>query len=122
MAETILIVEDEPKNMILFRDLLQVTGYETLEAVNGVEGVEKAKTGKPDLILMDIQLPEMDGLEATRRIKSDDSLKNIPIIAVTAFAMKGDRERIIEAGCNDYLTKPVDIKILLATVKKHLSK
>ena len=116
MVKKILIVEDEPKNLKLLRDLLQATGYETIEATDGEEGVELAKAMKPDLILMDIMMPKMDGLEATRIIKADDKTKHIPIVALTSYAMKGDKERTLEAGCDGYLAKPVDIRELLKTV------
>ena len=121
MAKTILIVEDDPKSLTLFRDVLQVSGYSIIEATDGKQGVELAKTSRPDLILMDIQLPEIDGLEATRILKMSVTTSNIPVIALTAFAMKGNQERIIEAGCNGYLTKPYDIKELLKEVAKYLS-
>ncbi len=121
MAKTILIVEDEPKNLTLLRDLLQVSGYSTIEAGNGKQGVELAKSQKPDLILMDIQMPEMDGLEATQILKADATTSNIPILALTSYAMKGDEERILQAGCDGYLAKPIDIKELLKIVAEYLS-
>ncbi len=121
MDKLILIVEDDPKNLSLFRDLLQKFGYATIEATNGREGVELAKASNPALILMDIQLPVMDGLEATKILKSDARTKNIPILALTSYAMKGDRERILQAGCGGYLAKPVDIQEFLATVTRYLS-
>ena len=121
MAKTILIVEDDPKSLTLVRDLLQVSGYSTIEATDGKLGIELARTKKPDLILMDIQMPEIDGLEATRILKMDTTTRNIPIIALTAFAMKGDKERVLEAGCDGYLIKPIDIKELLKTVTEYLS-
>ena len=121
MAKTILIVEDDAKNMTLFRDLLQVSGYSTIEASDGKQGIELAKAKKPDLILMDIQMPEMDGLEATRILKADATTSNIPVIALTAYAMKGDEERMLEAGCDGYLAKPIDIKEFLKEVSKYLS-
>ena len=117
----ILIVEDEPKNLTLLRDLLQVSGYKTIEATDGKQGVELAKSKKPDLILMDVQMPVMDGLEATRILKADATTRNIPVLALTSFAMKGDEERILEAGCDGYLAKPYDIKELLKEVSKYLS-
>ena len=120
MAKTILIVEDDPKSLTLLRDLLQVSGYSTIEATDGKQGIESAKTGTPDLILMDIQLPEIDGLEATRILKADVTTSNIPVIALTAYAMKGDKERALEAGCDGYLTKPIDIKELLKMVTEYL--
>ena len=121
MAKTILIVEDDSKNLTLFRDVLQVSGYKTIEATDGKKGIELAKTGKPDLILMDIQMPEIDGLEATRILKADATTSNIPVIALTAYAMKGDEERVLEAGCDGYLVKPIDIKEFLREVSKYLS-
>ena len=116
----ILIVEDEPKNLTLLRDLLQVSGYSTIEATDGEKGVELAKASKPDLILMDIQMPKMDGLEATRILKADTTTGNIPILALTSYAMKGDEERILQAGCDGYLAKPFDIQELLKTVAEYL--
>ena len=120
MAKMILIVEDDPKNLTLFRDLLQVSGYSTIEATDGKQGVEFAKSKKPDLILMDIMMPEMDGLEATRILKADAVTKNIPILALTSYAMNGDKEKVLEAGCDGYLTKPVDIDELLKQVAEYL--
>jgi len=121
MDKLVLIVEDEPKNLTLFRDLLQRFGYATIEATNGREGVELARTSNPNLILMDIQLPVMDGLEATKILKLDAKTKNIPILALTSYAMKGDREKIMQAGCDGYLAKPVDVREFLATVARYLS-
>ena len=99
--DRILIIEDDPKNLTLFRDLLQRFGYTTTEATDGREGIKLARADKPDLILMDIQLPVMDGIEATKILKSDPQTKNIPILALTSYAMKGDREKILKAGCDD---------------------
>ncbi len=121
MTKTILIVEDEPKNLTLLRDLLQVSGYLTIEATDGKQGVELAKSKKPDLILMDIMMPVMDGLEATRILKADATTANIPILALTSYAMRGDAERVLEAGCDGYLSKPFDIRELLKQVAKYLS-
>ncbi len=121
MAKTILIVEDDTKNMTLFRDLLQVSGYSTIEASDGKQGIELAKAKKPDLILMDIQMPGMDGLEATRILKADAATSNIPVIALTAYAMKGDKERILEAGCDGYLAKPINTDEFLKEVAEYLS-
>jgi len=121
MGKTILIVEDEPKNMTLTRDLLKISGYETIEARDGKEGVEKAKAAKPNLILMDIMMPKMDGLEATRIIKADIKTKHIPVIALTSFAMKGDRERTIDAGCDGYIAKPIDILEVLKTIEHYFT-
>ena len=121
MNKLILIVEDEPKNLTLFRDLLQRFGYVTIEATNGRDGVDLARARNPDLILMDIQLPVMDGLEATRILKSDAETKDIPILALTSYAMKGDRDKILQAGCDGYLAKPVDVREFLSTVMQYLS-
>ncbi len=121
MTKLILIVEDEPRNLTLLRDLLQVSGYKTIEATDGKQGVELAKSKKPDLILMDVQMPKMDGLEATRILKADATTSNIPVLALTSYAMKGDKERILEAGCDGYLAKPIDIKELLKIVAEYLS-
>ena len=121
MAKVILIVDDEPRNLKLFRDLLQASGYTTIEATDGEQGVELARARKPDLILIDVQVPVMDGLEATRILKADATTGNIPILALTSYAMKGDKERILKAGCDGYLAKPLDIKELLKTVTEYLS-
>jgi two-component system, cell cycle response regulator DivK len=121
MANVVLIVDDDPNSMKLTYDLLNVCGYTTLAAVNGLQAVEMAKSHIPDLILMDIQLPLMDGLSATRLIKADIATRDIPIIAATAYAMKGDEEKVIEAGCSGYITKPIDIQVLLSTVDKYLA-
>ncbi len=121
MAKVILIVEDDPKSLVLIRDLLQVSGYSTIEATDGQQGVELAKASKPDLILMDVQMPVMDGLEATRILKADATTSNIPVLALTSYAMKGDEERILEAGCDGYLAKPYNIQELLKEVAKYLS-
>ena len=120
MNRCILIVEDDQKNLKLLRDLLQVSGYATIEATDGSRGVEMARTKKPDLILMDIQMPVMDGLEATKILKGDEATKGIPVLALTAYAMKGDEERMREAGCDGYIPKPIDIKKFLKIVAKHL--
>ncbi len=120
MKKTVLIVEDNELNMKLFNDLLQAHGYNTLQTAHGLEAMDLARAHKPDLILMDIQLPEVSGLEVTRWLKQDDDLKSIPVIAVTAFAMKGDEERIREGGCEAYLSKPISIAKFLETVKTYL--
>jgi two-component system cell cycle response regulator DivK len=119
MAKTVLIVEDNELNMKLFNDLLEAHGYLTLKTANGVEAVELARAHHPDLILMDIQLPEVSGLEVTRWLKDDSELASIPIVAVTAFAMKGDEERIREGGCEAYLSKPISVAKFLETVKTY---
>src|SRR6185312_5640966 len=109
MPKTVLIVEDNELNMKLFHDLLQANGFATIETRNGIEALDLARKHKPDLILMDIQLPEVSGLEVTKWIKEDEELKSIPVVAVTAFAMKGDEERIREGGCEAYLSKPISV-------------
>jgi two-component system, cell cycle response regulator DivK len=116
MGKVILIVEDDLLNMKLFRDLLQMNGYATFEAKNGKQGIEMAREKQPDLILMDIQMPVMGGLEATRILKSDTATADIPIIALTAAAMDGDREKAIQAGCNGFISKPMGIHDFLETV------
>ena len=117
----ILIVEDNPKNLKLTRDVLQFKGYETIEADSAEAGITLARERQPALILMDIQLPKMDGHEAMKVLKADETTRQIPIIAVTSFAMKGDRERLLADGFNAYLAKPLDIKELRKVVENHLS-
>jgi two-component system cell cycle response regulator DivK len=117
VPKTVMIVEDNELNMKLFHDLLQANGFETIETRNGIEALDLARKHRPDLILMDIQLPEVSGLEVTKWIKEDDDLKAIPVIAVTAFAMKGDEERIREGGCEAYLSKPISVAKFLETVR-----
>ncbi|MEQ8601878.1 MAG: response regulator [Marivibrio sp.] len=121
MAKTVLIVEDNELNMKLFHDLLEARNYNILQTKDGMEALKIARTEKPDLILMDIQLPEVSGLEVTKWIKEDDDLKAIPVIAVTAFAMKGDEEKIREGGCEAYIAKPISVSSFLATVEKFLA-
>lgn len=118
MAKTVLIVEDNELNMKLFRDLLEAHGYATVGTRNGVEALELARKHRPDLILMDIQLPEVSGLDVTRWIKADADLRAIPVVAVTAFAMKGDEERIREGGCEAYLSKPISVGKFIETVRR----
>jgi two-component system cell cycle response regulator DivK len=120
MAKTVLVVEDNELNMKLFHDLLEAHGYNIIQTRNGLEALDLARTHRPDLILMDIQLPEVSGLEVTKWIKEDDELRTIPIIAVTAFAMKGDEERIRQGGCEAYLSKPISIGKFIETVKTYL--
>jgi two-component system cell cycle response regulator DivK len=120
MPKTILIVEDNELNMKLFNDLLQAHGYATLQTKDGREVLGIAREHGPDLILMDIQLPEVSGLEITRMLKGDDDLRHIPVIAVTAFAMKGDEEKIREGGCEGYIAKPISVANFLETVEKFL--
>jgi two-component system cell cycle response regulator DivK len=117
-TKTILIVEDNELNMKLFHDLLDAHGYKTLQTRNGREALALAREHHPDLILMDIQLPEVSGLEVTKWLKEDDQLKKIPVIAVTAFAMKGDEERIREGGCEAYISKPISVAMFLDTVRQ----
>ena len=117
MTKRILVVEDQEDLRGILRDLLAGSGYEMLEAPDGQTGVEKAKAEKPDLILMDIQMPVMDGYDATRRIKADPDLKPIPIVAVSSFAMKGDEEKARDPGCDHYVTKPYSPMQLLRTVR-----
>lgn len=113
----ILIVEDNELNMKLFHDLLEVHGYTTLQTKDGREALQLAREHRPDLILMDIQLPEVSGLEVTKWIKADDELKSIPVIAVTAFAMKGDEEKIRSGGCEAYIAKPISVNSFLETIQ-----
>jgi two-component system cell cycle response regulator DivK len=113
----ILIVEDNELNMKLFHDLLEAHGYETLQTRDGMEALRLARQYTPDLILMDIQLPEVSGLEVTKWLKEDDDLKAIPVIAITAFAMKGDEEKIREGGCEAYIAKPISVAKFLQTVQ-----
>lgn len=116
----ILIVEDNDLNLKLFRDLLNANGYETIETKEGYEAINLARNMRPDMILMDIQLPEISGLEVTKRIKADASIRHIPIIAVTAFAMKDDEEKILRAGCEAYISKPISIADFLAAIRQFL--
>ena len=120
MKKRILIVEDNDLNLKLFRDLLTAHGYETIETKEGMEAITLTRSEKPDLILMDIQLPEISGLDVTRRIKADETVREIPIIAVTAFAMKDDEEKILAAGCEAYISKPISIMPFLNTVRRFL--
>lgn len=120
MAKTVLIVEDNQLNMKLFNDLLQAHGYHTVQTMDGREVLKLAREKRPDLILMDIQLPEISGIEVTKSLKADDDLKSIPVIAVTAFAMKGDEEKIRDGGCDGYLAKPISVPIFLETISKFL--
>jgi two-component system cell cycle response regulator DivK len=117
--DQILVVEDNPKNMMLIRDVLRATGYRTLEASTGGVALALATEHRPALVLMDIRLPDMDGVEALLRLRLDARTASIPVLAVTAQAMKGDGERFRDAGFDGYLTKPVDIDVLLLTVARH---
>ena len=121
MAKKILIVEDNELNMKLFHDLLESRGYDILQTRDGMDALKLARSEKPDLILMDIQLPEVSGLEVTKWLKEDDNLKQIPVVAVTAFAMKGDEEKIREGGCEAYIAKPISVANFLETVEQFLN-
>ena len=120
MTKRILVIEDTLDNRQIMRDLLTSSGYEVLEARDGLSGVEMAERTKPDLILMDIQLPVLDGYEATRRIKANADLSHIPIIAVTSFALSGDEAKTRAAGCDAYVAKPFSPRELLGVVRKYL--
>ncbi len=120
MSKRILVVEDQEDNRRILRDLLTNAGYEMLEAVTGEDGVTLAETHRPDLILMDIQLPGLDGYEATRRIKANPALRAIPIIAVTSYALSGDDSKAREAGCDAYVAKPFSPRALLAKIREYL--
>lgn len=120
MPRKVLIVEDNELNMKLFHDLLEAHGYATVQTKNGMEAVGLAREHRPDLILLDIQLPEISGLEVTKQLKQDDDLKSIPVIAVTAFAMKGDEEKIREGGCEAYIAKPISVTTFMETIQKVL--
>lgn len=121
MSKTILIVEDNELNMKLFHDLLEAHGYDTLQTNDGMEALKLARKHTPDLILMDIQLPEVSGLEVTKWIKEDENIKHIPVIAITAFAMKGDEEKIRQGGCEAYMAKPISVSNFLQTVQQFLT-
>jgi two-component system cell cycle response regulator DivK len=118
-GERILVVEDNEKNMKLFRDVLSATGYRTLEARTGGEAIELATANPPDLMLMDIQMPDVDGVEALRRLRADERTAAIPVLAVTAQAMQGDREHFLAEGFDGYLSKPVNVRELIGTVRQH---
>ncbi len=120
VAKKVLIVEDNDLNMKLFNDLLEAHGYVTLQSKNGAEALRMVRQHRPDLILMDIQLPEISGLEVTKWLKQDDDLRTIPVIAVTAFAMKGDEEKIRDGGCEAYIAKPISVVSFMRTVERFL--
>ncbi|HEX6960124.1 MAG TPA: response regulator [Ferrovibrio sp.] len=120
MSKTVLIVEDNELNMKLFHDLLDAHGYQTLQTKDGMEALALVRQHRPDLILMDIQLPEVSGLEVIKWIKEDDNLRSIPVVAVTAFAMKGDEEKMREGGCDAYIAKPISVGKFIETVKQFL--
>jgi two-component system cell cycle response regulator DivK len=121
-VKTVMIVEDNELNMKLFHDLLEAQGYRTLQCRLGREAYGTARAERPDLIVMDIQLPEVSGLEATQQIKADPELRHIPVIAVTAFAMKGDEERIRAGGCEAYMSKPISVAKFLETIRSFLER
>ena len=120
IVKKILIVEDNEESLYLARFILEKEGYEVIEARDGLEALDKTSRETPDLILMDMQLPKLDGYETTRRIKADDRLAKIPVIALTAYAMKGDREKTLEAGCSGYIEKPIDPTSFVEDLKKYL--
>jgi two-component system cell cycle response regulator DivK len=120
MKKRILVVEDQLDNRHILHDLLTNAGFDIVEAVNGEEAIASAQASRPDLILMDIQLPILDGYEATRRIKSDPDLKSIPIIVVTSYALSGDEQKARVAGCDDYGAKPFSPRLLLAKIKEYV--
>jgi two-component system cell cycle response regulator DivK len=120
MTKKVLIVEDNELNMKLFNDLLEAHGIETVSTNNGNNVLELTRESKPDLILMDIQLPEVSGLDVTKWLKAEDDLKHIPVIAVTAFAMKGDEQKIREGGCEDYISKPISVTHFMDVINRHL--
>jgi two-component system, cell cycle response regulator DivK len=118
-GERILVVEDNEKNMKLFRDVLVATGYRTLEATTGSEAVDMASEHLPNLVLMDVQLPDLDGVQALYRMRMNARTATIPVLALTAQAMQGDRERFLAAGFDGYLSKPVDVRELIGIVREH---
>ena len=122
MTDTLLIIEDNEQNFYMMRFLLEKNGFEIIGAENGREGIEKALRHKPRAILLDIQLPEMDGYAVAKELKSHDELANVPIIAVTSYAMVGDRERILAAGATGYIEKPIDPDTFVAEIIHYLSK
>jgi len=118
LEKTVLVVEDNDINMKLFHDVLDARGYNVLQAKDGMEGWRMAREHRPDLILMDIQLPDVSGLEVTKWLKDDETLKSIPVIAITAFAMAGDKEKFLEGGCDAYIPKPISVPDFLQTVER----
>lgn len=120
MKKKILIVEDNDLNLKLFKDLLEAHGYETYQTKDGFEALTLARNVRPDLILMDIQLPEISGLDVTKRLKADVEVRHIPVIAVTAFAMKDDEEMILNAGCEAYMSKPISIPTFIGLIRQFL--
>jgi len=120
MTKRILVVEDTEDNRRILRDLLTSAGFDLIEAADGATGVDMARKHRPDLVLMDLQLPVLDGFEATRRIRADPALRDLPIIAVTSFAMSGDAQRAIDSGCNAYVAKPFSPRALLTKIREFL--
>jgi len=120
VAKSVLIVEDNELNMKLFHDLLSAHGYRTIQTRNGLDAISLARLHRPNLILMDIQLPEISGLKVTQWLKEDAELRSIPVVAVTAFAMRGDEERIRQGGCEAYVSKPISVAMFLETVKRFI--
>ena len=118
-GERVLVVEDNEKSMKLFRDVLRVTGYRTLEATTGAQAIELAAEHAPDLVLMDIRLPDIDGVEALSRLRADERTASIPVLALTAQAMRGDRERILAVGVDGYIAKPVNVVELVGVVRRY---
>lgn len=121
LPKRVLVVEDNELNMKLFHDLLEAHGYVVLQTRDGMDALRLARQHRPDLILMDIQLPVVSGLEVTKWLKEDDDLKQIPVIAVTAFAMKGDEEKIREGGCEAYIAKPILVSSFMSTIRRFMS-
>ena len=119
MTKTILIVEDNDLNMRLFTDVLETQGHRVLQARDGLKGLAMAREHRPDLILMDVQLPGLSGLDVTKQLKADDDLRHISILALTAFAMNGDQQRIMQAGCDGYLSKPISVSTFLEAVRRY---
>ncbi len=122
MSKTVLIVEDNELNMKLFNDLLEAHGISTVQTDDGYKVLDLAREHKPDLILMDIQLPEVSGLDVTKWLKDDEELKSIPVVAITAFAMKGDEQKIREGGCEDYISKPITVNYFMEVIERFIGK
>ena len=120
MPKSVMIVEDNELDMKLFNDLLESRGYNVIQTRSGMEALDLARAHMPDLILMDIQLPEVSGLVVTKWLKDDDQLAHIPVVAVTAFAMKGDEERILQGGCEGYISKPISVSHFLETIAQYI--
>jgi two-component system cell cycle response regulator DivK len=121
-SKVVLVIEDNEQNMILFRDILEARGYNVLQATNGMEGWRSACENHPDLIVMDIQLPDVSGLEIARRLKDHEILRSIPIVAVTAFAMSGNEDKILENGCDAYISMPISVLDFLKTIDLFVTK